>query len=456
MKTEKEKYHFIAIGGSIMHSLAIALKNAGHQVTGSDDAIYGVSKENLINAELLPESEGWDSRKITEDLDCIILGMHAREDNPELLQARNIGLPIMSFPEFVYNWSKEKTRVVITGSHGKTTISAMCIHVLKYCNISFDYILGASPAKNMPLVKLSNAPFIIIEGDEYLTSPLDARPKFLHYHADILLLNGIAWDHANVFPTWEKYTHQFDLLLQSTHDECSLIYYSKDSTVTSLVEKSNLKNKTPYSILKHSVKDGTTYLMSEGEEIALKIFGDHNIQNMAGAFEILMKLGINSNQFLEAIQDFEGAWNRLNLIHEGFIKVFSDFAHSPSKVKATVEAVSNQTPDNNLMAVLEIHTFSSLSKSFLPQYKDTMIAADKALVYFSPEVVSKKKLPELSKSEIQQYFGSNVAGFTDISDLKTYIKKHIKKGQDLLFMSSGNFEGMDLNSLVNELEKNET
>lgn len=440
------RYHFISIGGAVMHNLALDLQVQGHTVTGSDDEIFDPALSRLKKHGLLPEAFGWFPEKLTSDIDAVILGMHARQDNPELLRAKELGLTIYSFPEFIYEQSKHKTRVVIGGSHGKTTTTAMVLHVLKYFNEDFDYLVGSAIEGFDRMVKLSAAPLIILEGDEYLTSPLDPRPKFLVYHATHAQLTGIAWDHINVFPTFESYLDAFKTFINNLPDGAPLAYYEGDKHLEALTapHKNRLK-LLPYRALPHEVERGTTYLVSAGERIALKVFGLHNLQNMSGAKLICNELGINDKEFYEAISQFGGTARRLEKVREeGSFIVFRDFAHSPSKVKATVEAVKAQYPNRKLVAGFELHTFSSLNKEFITEYNQTLAAADEAIVYFNEHVLELKKMPALDIKEVVAGFGGNVKVYTDSDALYSYLKYHSADDTVLLLMSSGNFNNMPL------------
>jgi UDP-N-acetylmuramate: L-alanyl-gamma-D-glutamyl-meso-diaminopimelate ligase len=385
--------HFIAIGGAAMHNLALALHHKGMQVTGSDDTIFEPSKSRLNAAGLLPTSFGWFSEKITKNLDAVVLGMHAKRDNPELLKAQELGLKIYSYPEFLYEQSKHKTRVVIGGSHGKTTITAMILHVLNYHDIEVDYMVGAQLEGFDVMVKLTDdADFMVLEGDEYLSSPIDRRPKFHLYQPNIALLSGIAWDHINVFPTFENYLDQFKIFVDSITVGGSISYNTEDPHVKSIVEDSeNQIRKFPYQTPEHTIEEGVTYLDTEEGPLPLEVFGAHNLNNLAGSKWICQQMGVDQNDFYEAISSFSGASKRLEKVAENTsCVVYKDFAHSPSKVKATTEAVKSQYPNRPLVACLELHTYSSLNTTFLEQYKGTLDAADTAVVFYSPQAVEIK------------------------------------------------------------------
>ena len=444
------RVHFIAIGGSAMHNLALALEKKGYRVTGSDDEIFEPSKGRLAAKGLLPDAFGWFPERITPDIDAIILGMHAREDNPELLKAKELGLPIYSYPEYLYEQSKDKVRVVIGGSHGKTTITAMILHVLGYWQKDFDYMVGAQLDGFDTMVKISeSAPVMILEGDEYLSSPIDRQPKFHLYNPHIALLSGIAWDHINVFPTFENYVDQFRIFINKIEDNGTLVWCQEDPELVKLVEESdrNLKFRE-YTVPNHVIRDGVTYWITEREEVPLQVFGHHNLQNLNGARLILRALGISDEKFFAAIPTFSGAAKRLEKIAENDQSViYKDFAHSPSKLKATTQAVKAQFPDRELIACMELHTFSSLNKEFLDQYDGAMNEADRAFVYFNPHTLKHKRLPDLSKEAVQQAFGrEDIEVLTESSRMQEILQQESWSGKNLLLMSSGNFDGIDLNA----------
>ncbi|MBT1703439.1 UDP-N-acetylmuramate--L-alanine ligase [Chryseosolibacter indicus] len=455
MEKKKQKIHFIAIGGSVMHNLAIALKQAGHQISGSDDEIFEPSKSALSKHGILPEKDGWFPEKIDKDTEVVMLGMHASKDNPELLKAQQLGLKIYSFPEYIYEQSKDKQRIVIAGSHGKTTTTAIIIHVLNYCKRDFDYVIGARVRGVENTVKLSDAPIIIIEGDEYLSSALDPTPKFLRYQHHIGLITGISWDHANVFPTEDEYVKQFDLFADQTPKGGILIYCEQDSLAL-MIGKKERPDVTQVTYKSHSHTsdtDGHFFLTDGKERHPIKIFGSHNYQNISGAKEVLKKIGITNKQFFEAISSFEGASGRLELIKEssGFA-MYKDFAHAPSKVKATVKAMREIHPSRELVACVELHTFSSLNKKFLPQYKDSLKSAQTPIVYFNPEKVKAKKLEPLSTDDIKSAFANkNIQVFDNTEQLTGYLTAQSWKNKNLLMMSSGNFGGIDLKNLAEKI-----
>ncbi|RZS97700.1 UDP-N-acetylmuramate--L-alanine ligase [Cecembia calidifontis] len=453
-----KKYHFIAIGGAVMHNLALALLAKGYEVSGSDDEIYEPSRSRLKNAGILPIEKGWFPEKIQSDLDGIILGMHARIDNPELIRAKELNIPIYSFPEFIYNQSQDKQRVVISGSHGKTTITSMILHVLKYLGMDFDYLVGAQIEGFDLMVKLSDAPVIIIEGDEYLTSPVDRRPKFFHYHHHILLMSGIAWDHFNVFPTFENYKSQFEELIQMTPQNGTFIYCENDPEVKELAEKTPLPGvkKIPYSNHPNLVKDGKTLLITAFGELPIAVFGNHNLQNLQGALEVCRTMGINDEEFYKAIQHFKGAAKRQEILAQAEDRIlFRDFAHAPSKLKATVNAVKNQFPKRRLIAVQELHTYSSLNKDFVHNYAHTFDEADMAIIYLNPKAVSLKKLELMDESTLKDGFKrKDLLIFTDSEQLKSFLENQDFRNTNLLLMSSGNYDDMDLSTLQSILNKN--
>jgi UDP-N-acetylmuramate: L-alanyl-gamma-D-glutamyl-meso-diaminopimelate ligase len=452
-----KKYHFIAIGGAVMHNLALSMVAKGYEVSGSDDEIYEPSRTRLEKAGILPKEKGWFPEKIEKDLDGIILGMHARIDNPELQKAKELNIPIFSFPEFIYEQSKDKKRVVISGSHGKTTITSMILHVLQYHGMDFDYLVGAQIEGFDLMVKLSNAPIIIIEGDEYLTSPLDRRPKFFHYHHHILLMSGIAWDHFNVFPTFENYKEQFEILVNMTPQGGIFIYCQEDQHVDKLGQKADSSkiNLIPYKAHPYKIQGGKTHLITENKEIEINIFGEHNLQNLQGALHICESLGLTKEQFYEAIPEFKGAAKRQEVLAKSDSAIlFRDFAHAPSKLKATVNAVKNQFPSRKLIAVQELHTYSSLNKEFVDNYAHTFDMADIAVIYLNPKAVSLKKLELMDKARLQQAFKrKDLLLFTEIEKLKVFLESQNYFATNLLLMSSGNYDDMDLGVLKSKINQ---
>jgi len=442
--------HFIAIGGAAMHNLALALHHKGYQVTGSDDEINEPSKSRLAKAGLLPAEMGWFPEKLSSNIDAVILGMHARIDNPELIKAKELGLNVYSYPEYLYEQSKNKKRVVIGGSHGKTTITAMILHVLGKSNVKFDFMVGSQLSGFDTMVKITeDAPIIVLEGDEYLSSPIDRRPKFHLYKADIALLSGIAWDHINVFPTFENYVEQFKIFVDNLPDGGSLIYCSNDIEVDKLCKsvRSTIK-KFPYSVPAYRIVDGTTYLVLGDKEVPLSVFGEHNLMNLEGARLVCNQLGIANDEFYISISSFSGAARRLELIarSENAI-VFKDFAHSPSKLLATSSAVKMQFQNRKVIACMELHTFSSLNKEFLDQYKGSMDMPDESIVYYNPKTIEHKKLNPISVEQVKESFGrTDLMVFDDSIKLQQYLLDKDWNGQVLLLMSSGNFDGIDLNN----------
>ncbi len=446
-----KKIHFIAIGGSAMHNLALALYEKGYQITGSDDAIFEPSKSRLEKKGLMPVQLGWFPEKITPDLEEIIVGMHAQEDNPELIKAKELNLKIYSYPEYLYQQSKNKNRIVIGGSHGKTTITSMILHVLHFHKKEIDYMVGAQLAGFDIMVKLTHEnESIVLEGDEYLSSTLDKRPKFLHYKPHVALISGIAWDHINVFPTFENYIHQFDLFLNSIEDGGVIIYNELDEEVMKLVEKSpkNLQ-KIPYSIPAYEINEGQTILKNQTGDVLLNIFGEHNLNNLEGARLVCMQLGINEKDFYQAIQTFKGASKRLELlIEKPNYKVYKDFAHAPSKVISTTNAVKKQFKEKIVVACLELHTYSSLNKTFLKEYKNALEKADVKIVYYSEEALQIKRMDKIEAAYIKDCFNSpDLQVFTNSQELEAQLKQMNKDNNIFLMMSSGNYGGINLNEV---------
>lgn len=446
--------HLIAIGGSAMHNMAIALHEKGFKVTGSDDQIFEPSLSRLKKHGLLPLSEGWNTDNIHPNLDAVILGMHAKKDNPELIKAQELGLPIFSYPEYVYEQSKNKTRVVIGGSHGKTSITSMVLHILLKCGKNPDYLVGAQLEGFDTMVKLTpDADIIVLEGDEYLSSPIDLTPKFHWYKPHIAILSGIAWDHINVFPTFENYVAQFDIFINKVEKGGKLFYYNGDKELQKLGEKYDFCY--PYNAFPSEIIDNQTFLITPNGKVPLQIFGAHNLQNLNAAFNICKELGINENDFYTHIQSFKGASKRLEKIAENTSSVvYKDFAHSPSKLKATTDAVKNQFTHRKLVACMELHTFSSLNPLFLKEYDGAMNAADEAIVFFSPKAVAHKKLPELKQEDVYKAFNrKDLKVFTDTNELQSYLKQKEWQNCNLLIMTSGNFEGMNIDQFGKELIK---
>jgi len=452
---KQQTIHFIAIGGSVMHNLAIALKQAGHEVTGSDDEIVEPSRSVLSKHGLLPDKEGWYPEKISNNLDTVILGMHASASNPELVKAQQLGLKILSFPDFIFEQARDKQRVVIAGSHGKTTITAIVIHVLNYFKRNFDYVIGARVPGVENTVRLSDAPIIVIEGDEYLSSALDPTPKFLRYQHHVGLISGISWDHANVFPSEEEYVKQFDRFADQTPKGGILVYCEQDPMAL-MIGKKERSDVVEISYKSHphtSDNNGQFFLTNGKERYPIKIFGSHNFQNLGAAKEILKKIGITPEQFFQAISTFEGAAGRLEkIVSNTSMSVYKDFAHAPSKVRATVKAVKEIYPSRELVACLELHTYSSLNKKFLPQYKDSLKVAQVPVVFYNPEKVKAKNLEPLSEADIKTAFASsNAKVFSDAKALEEFLLQQSWKNKNLLMMSSGNFGGLNIAALAEKI-----
>lgn len=442
------RVHFIAIGGSAMHNLAIALKIKGFEVTGSDDEIFDPAKGRLAKYGILPDDIGWHPEKITPELDAVILGMHAREDNPELLKAKELGLRIYSYPEYLYEQSKDKIRVVVGGSHGKTTITSMIIHVLQHQHVECDYMVGAQLEGFEVMVRLSDtAKVMVIEGDEYLTSPIDRRPKFHVYQPTVGIISGIAWDHINVFPTFENYVEQFEIFAKMIPADGQLIYCQEDEELRKLGDRITSTTRKPYGVHPYYIRDGVTFLKHGEKSYPLQIFGKHNLMNINAARLACNALGLTDEQFYEAIVSFKGASKRLELVAKtDECAVYKDFAHSPSKLKATIDAVREQYPCRKLVACMELHTFSSLTEEFLQQYAHAMDEADVAMVYYSPAAVHHKKLPPIHPEMIYKAFQrDDLHVFNDSEKLQNALLTTDWHKSVLLLMSSGNFDGINLN-----------
>ena len=441
------RIHFIAIGGSAMHNLAIALHNKGEHVTGSDDEIFDPSRSRLAANGLLPEQYGWFEDNISSDIDAVILGMHAKLDNIELLRSKALGLTIYSYPEFLYEQSKNKTRVVIGGSHGKTTITSMILHVMHYHDKEVDYMVGAQLEGFDTMVHLTKEnDFIVLEGDEYLSSAIDRRPKFHLYKPNIALLSGIAWDHINVFPTFDNYVEQFRIFLSQITHGGAIVYNQEDIEVKQVVETAqNQIKKYPYQTPKYSVENGDTLLDTQDGPMPIEVFGKHNLNNLEGARWICQLMGVQQEDFYEAIATFKGASKRLEKIAQGPTSIaYKDFAHSPSKVMATTQALKNQYPERSLLACLELHTYSSLNPEFLSEYKGALDGADKAVVFYSPKAVKIKKLDAVSSAQILNAFQrEDLLVFTDPAAFQDYLFEQDFNNTSLLLMSSGNYGGLD-------------
>ncbi|MCF6280099.1 MAG: Mur ligase domain-containing protein [Flavobacteriaceae bacterium] len=450
--------HFISIGGSAMHNLALALHVKGDAVTGSDDAIFEPSKSRLAAKGLLPKEIGWFENKITSDIDIIILGMHAKADNPELLKAQELGIKIFSYPEYLYEHSKNKTRVVIGGSHGKTTITSMILHVLNYHNIEVDYMVGAQLDGFDRMVHLTQEnEFMIIEGDEYLSSPIDRRPKFHLYKANIALLSGIAWDHINVFPTFKNYVKQFEIFIETMVNGGALIYNTEDSVVKEIVEDtSKIIKKYPYQTPEYTIDNGTTIIDTTEGKIPLEIFGKHNLQNLEGAKNTCLHIGVGEDEFYEAISSFKGANKRLEKIVENkSTVVFKDFAHSPSKVKAASDAVKEQYSNRRVLTCLELHTYSSLNADFLKEYQNALDSADEAVVFYSPDAVKIKRLEKVTKEQIAKAFQrDDLIIYTDPKEFKDFLFGQNLENTALLLMSSGNYGGISFDEIAELVDEN--
>lgn len=449
------KIHLIAIGGSVMHQLAIALQQKGYQVTGSDDEIFEPAMSNLEMAGLLPRQMGWNEANITPDLDAVILGMHARADNPELAKARQLGLKIYSFPEYIYQESLNKTRIVVGGSHGKTTTTSMIMHVFKQAGKSFDYLVGAKLEGFAQSVSITDAPVIICEGDEYPASTLEKRPKFHFLYPHIAVITGIAWDHINVFPTFDFYLEQFVIFINKIEPGGVLIYNETDAVLKQLVE-ANRRNDIryqPYGIPVHTIEHGKTTVTIDGQTTTLQVFGNHNLLNLHAAYFACKEYGIGTEIFLNAIATFTGAAKRLQLIASGnTVNVYRDFAHAPSKVKATIQAVKEQFPQRKLYAILELHTYSSLNAAFMQEYAGAMDKADVAAVFYSKHALELKRMPLLAPESVVAGFGKEgLLVFNDRNALWQWMQAQQYKESCVLLMSSGNYEGLPMDTFAKEI-----
>lgn len=446
------KVHFISIGGSVMHQLAIALQGKGYEVTGTDDEIFEPALTHLRDKGLLPSAFGWQPALITPDLDAVILGMHAKSDNPELIKAQELGLSIYSFPEYIFHESQQKKRVVVGGSHGKTTTTSMIMHVLKTCHQDFDYLVGAKLAGFDQSVKVTNAPTIVCEGDEYLASALLRQPKFHFLFPHVAILTGIAWDHINVFPTFEFYLEQFVIFINKIEAGGVLIYNETDEVLSKLMlsNKRNDIRYIPYKVPVHQITNGQTYITLDGAEGPLSVFGDHNLLNMQAAYYACAELGVSAKDFVGAMANFTGASKRLELLASNeHCNIYRDFAHAPSKVIATIEAVKQQFPSRILIGVLELHTYSSLNKEFMYQYKGALEKTDIAVVFYSKHALQIKGLPELPESYVVEGFDKNgLLVMTDKIALENWLRAQDYSNANLVLMSSGNYDGIDLPSFA--------
>jgi UDP-N-acetylmuramate: L-alanyl-gamma-D-glutamyl-meso-diaminopimelate ligase len=451
-----QNIHFIAIGGAIMHQLALALHRKGYIITGSDDDITDPAKSNLAKEGLLPSSFGWFPEKITTKLDAVVLGMHAKADNPELIAAKNAGIPVYSFPQYVYEVSKNKKRVVVAGSHGKTTITSMIMHILKHEGIDFDYLVGARVAGFDQSVKLTDAPIIVLEGDEYPASAEEKRPKIFFYHPHISVLSGIAWDHINVFPTYEIYFNQFELYLQGMDKGTRVFYNSEDAEVCRVITTPDIHiNATPYQTPPFHYQNGYPVMDTAKGPVNVSVFGRHNLLNMQAAIDVCMELGITEHACYNAIASFTGAARRLEKVkEEPGLLVYRDFAHAPSKLKATLNAVREAYPEHHLVAVFELHTYSSLNEKFLNEYTGSMNSADDAIVFFSHHALQLKGLPAISTETVKQYFGREDLIVSDNrQQLETLVTQKINTTEQpvfLLLMSSGTYDGIDWNNVSSQ------
>ena len=450
------RVHFIALGGAAMHNLAIALHLNGFSVSGSDDVIYEPSKTRLVKYGLLPAEEGWNPNAITTELDAIILGMHARIDNPELLKAQELNIPVYSYPQYIFEQSKHKKRIVVGGSHGKTTITSMILHVLNFYKKDFDYLVGAQIEGFENMVKLSDAPVIVIEGDEYLASPIDRRPKFHLYKAHVGIISGVAWDHINVFPTFESYKKQFSLFIDTIQQHGKLIYCAEDKILKDIVNQHQSNNDLqiiPYETPKYVINNGYTYLKLADKELQINVFGKHNLMNLTAAKLACAEVDITEEAFYKAIANFKGAAKRLEKLGETkTATAYKDFAHSPSKLKATIDAVKEQYPNRKLIACIELHTFSSLNEGFLKEYAGTMNGADFAVVYVDEKTFLQKKMHPFSEETVVKAFDDKkIKFFNQPEKIKSYLKTFEYLDANLLMMSSGNFGGIDLVTLVKKL-----
>lgn len=449
------RVHFISIGGSVMHQLAIALHRKGYQVTGTDDEIFEPAKGNLAAEGLLPAQIGWQPALITKDIDAVILGMHAKSDNPELARAQELGLKIYSFPEYIYHESRQKKRVVVGGSHGKTTTTSMIMHVLKQLGQDFDYLVGARLEGFDQSVNITDAPVIVCEGDEYPASTLEKKPKFHFLYPHVAILTGIAWDHINVFPTFPFYLEQFVIFIRKIEEGGLLIYNESDPVLRKLVEENRREDirYQPYAVPEHTITNGQTSVTIEGVTGTLKVFGNHNLMNLTAAYYACRELGISAEAFVQAISGFTGAAKRLELLASGSTtNVYRDFAHAPSKVKATIEAVKQQYPDRKLVAVLELHTYSSLNEQFMQEYQGAMDKADAAVVFYSQHALELKRMPNLPAEKVIAGFGKKgLLVMNRREELQDWLQKQSFENSNLVLMSSGNYDGIDMLTFARQI-----
>ena len=452
------KVHFISIGGSVMHQLAIALHQKGYQVSGTDDEIFEPALSNLKQAGLLPSEIGWNPSLIDASLDAVILGMHAKADNPELLKAKALGLKIYSFPGYIYQESLQKQRVVVGGSHGKTTTTSMIMHVLKQQKKAFDYLVGAKLNGFEQSVQITDAPIIVCEGDEYPASAIEKQPKFHFLYPHIAILTGIAWDHINVFPTFDFYLEQFVIFINRIEKGGMLIYNAADLTLSTLVvqHKRDDIQYQPYDVPKHQINHGVTTVELAGAVGALSVFGDHNLMNCQAAYYACAALGISAEHFLLAMANFTGASKRLELLaSNNQMNIYRDFAHAPSKVKATVQAVKQQFPNRKLYAILELHTYSSLNANFMQEYKGALDAVDEAVVFYAKHALALKKLPDLPVNKVVEGFDkAGLVVINESADLEKWLLAIPSEAINILFMSSGNYDGLNINSLAEAIIEN--
>ncbi|MFL5729328.1 MAG: UDP-N-acetylmuramate--L-alanine ligase [Cytophagaceae bacterium] len=457
MSSPKKRIHFIAIGENAMHNLALAIHAKGHIISGSADEIFEPSRSRLSDAGILPPVAGWDPSKITPDLDAVILGIDAESNNPELLKAQELNIKIYSAPEYIYEQSLDKQRVVIAGSHGKTTITAMILHVLNFFNRKFDYMISAQLEGFNAMIRLSDdAPIIVVEGDEYLSSAIDKTPEFLKYQHHIGLVSSVAWDHVNVYPTLDEYVRQFDAFADATPKAGTLIFCESDPVAAMVCKKERDDvQRIEYKAHKHDIRNKQTYLITDEGEVPVLIFGKHNMKNLSGAKAVCLKIGVSEKMFYQAIQSFKGAANRLEVLAEGkSTSVFKDYANAPYKLKASTNAVKKQFEKRALTAVLELHTFSSDNKEFSEQYEDTFKGADQPVIYYNPNTFKRKNTAPIREEEVKKAFNApNLKIFTDPSDLKEYLRAIEWNNRNLLLMSSGDFDGLDLSDLAKHLVK---